>query len=161
MSREFGMIAGGTGITPMYQIITHILYNKQDPTRINLIYANVNKEDILLKLELDELAARNKDRFSVYYVLNNPPDGWTGGVGFVTTDMIKEKIAGPTGDKRLLICGKGTLLLIGLGLRHRVSFVGPPPMVTAMKKNLGELNYPPAQTISKVNDTVRSIALSP
>ncbi len=26
---------------------------------------------------------------SVYYVLNNPPKGWTGGKGFVTADMIK------------------------------------------------------------------------
>ncbi|KAG8890982.1 NADH-cytochrome b5 reductase, partial [Tulasnella sp. 403] len=135
MAHEFGMIAGGTGITPMYQIITHILYNKQDPTRINLIYANVSKEDILLKLELDELARRNKERFSVYYVLNNPPEGWEGGVGFVTTAMIQDKIAGPVDGKRVLLCG-------------------PPPMIGAMKKNLGELGYPPAQTISKVHDTV-------
>ena len=46
------MIAGGTGITPMLQIIRAILKNPIDMTKINLIYANVNEEDILLKKEL-------------------------------------------------------------------------------------------------------------
>lgn len=55
---------------------------------MDLIFANVNKEDILLKEDLDELVAEN-DNVRVHYVLNNPPEGWKGGVGFVTADMIK------------------------------------------------------------------------
>jgi len=43
---------------------------------MNLIYANVNYEDILLKKELDELADKYPSRFRVFYVLNNPPTGW-------------------------------------------------------------------------------------
>lgn len=135
MVSEFSMISGGTGITPMYQIITHILYNVKDSTKINLIYANVNFEDILLKNELDELAKTHKDRFSIYYVLNNPPAAWNGGVGFVSKEMIEEKLHKHQDGKQLLICG-------------------PPPMVTAMKKHLGELNFPPAQTVSKAHDAV-------
>jgi cytochrome-b5 reductase len=93
MSRRIGMIAGGTGITPMLQIIKAIIRNRprnggNDTTEINLIFANVNPDDILLQKELDQLAAED-DKFSIYYVLNNPPEGWTGGVGFVTGDMIK------------------------------------------------------------------------
>src|SRR5271163_2054328 len=88
--REFGMIAGGTGITPMLQIIRAILKNKSDRTQISLIFANVNEEDILLRKELEQLAEEEKDRFKLYLVLNNPPEGWTGGVGFVTEEMIKE-----------------------------------------------------------------------
>ena len=91
--RGFGMIAGGTGITPMLQIIRAILMNDEDNTKVNLIFANVGIEDILLKDELDELVMREKEnareRLQVYYVLNNPPEVWTGGVGFVTADMIK------------------------------------------------------------------------
>jgi len=135
MISEFGMIAGGTGITPMYQIITHILYNRKDTTKIKLIYANVNKDDILLKLELEELAKRHKDRFEIYYVLNNPPEGWQGGVGFVSKEMIQSKLPAHGQGKQILICG-------------------PPPMVTAMKKHLVDLGFPPAQTVSKVNDPV-------
>lgn len=88
MVRHFGMIAGGTGITPMLQVIRAIAKNPEDKTQVDLVFANVNNEDILLKEDLDELAAEN-DNIRVHYVLNNPPDSWTGGVGFVTTDMIK------------------------------------------------------------------------
>lgn len=86
--KRFGMIAGGTGITPMLQIIRAITSNPDDKTEVDLIFANVNAEDILLKEDLDALAKQHAN-FRVYYVLNNPPEGWTGGVGFVTGDMIK------------------------------------------------------------------------
>ena len=115
--REFGMIAGGTGITPMLQIIRAILKNSSDRTKISLIFANVNEEDILLRKDLEKLAKDEKDRFKLYLVLNNPPaEGWTGGVGFVTEDMIKEYCPKPAKDIKILMCG-------------------PPPMISAMKKN--------------------------
>jgi cytochrome-b5 reductase len=88
MVRAFAMIAGGTGITPMLQIVRAITENPEDKTVIDLIFANVNKEDILLKEDLDELAEKHSN-FRVHYVLNNPPEGWKGGVGFVSADMIK------------------------------------------------------------------------
>src|ERR1700685_3439717 len=114
--REFGMIAGGTGITPMLQIIRAILKNSSDRTKISLIFANVNEEDILLRKDLEQLAEDEKSRFKLYLVLNNPPaEGWTGGVGFVTEDMIKEHCPKPAKDIKILMCG-------------------PPPMISAMKK---------------------------
>ncbi|KAH8102597.1 ferredoxin reductase-like C-terminal NADP-linked domain-containing protein [Cristinia sonorae] len=135
LSRELGMIAGGTGITPMLQIIRAALKNPLDRTKLNLIYANVNFEDILLKKELDELAAKHGDRFKVYYVLNNPPAGWTGGIGFVSKEQV-EKYMPPTDHNiKILMCG-------------------PPPMMNAMKKHLAELNYPAPRTVSKLVDQV-------
>lgn len=93
MVRRFGMIAGGTGITPMLQIIKAIVRGRKsgDKTEVDLIFANVNAEDILLKEDMDKLA-REDDKFRVYYVLNNPPETWDGGVGFVTPDMVKVRI---------------------------------------------------------------------
>jgi cytochrome-b5 reductase len=90
MVRHFGMIAGGTGITPMLQVAKAILRGRSsgDKTQVDLIFANVNEEDILLRQDLDKLA-REDSGFRVHHVLNNPPEGWTGGVGFVTADMIK------------------------------------------------------------------------
>lgn len=106
LSRELGMIAGGTGITPMLQIIRAALKNPLDRTKLSLIYANVNVEDILLRTELDELAEKHKDRFTVYYVLNNPPPNWKGGVGFVTKDQV-ERFMPTTGHNiKVLMCGK-------------------------------------------------------
>ncbi|KAG9031771.1 NADH-cytochrome b5 reductase, partial [Serendipita sp. 407] len=99
LSRHLGMIAGGTGITPMLQIIRAVLKDHDDKTQVSLIYANVTFDDILLKEELDHLAEAHPDRFSVYYVLNEQPaDGWDGGVGFVTKDMIKHHMPAPKED---------------------------------------------------------------
>lgn len=91
--RRFGMIAGGTGITPMLQIIRAIIRGRprlggKDTTEVDLIFANVKEEDILLREDLDALAAED-DKFRVFYVLNNPPEHWDGGVGFVSAEMIK------------------------------------------------------------------------
>jgi cytochrome-b5 reductase len=89
MVKAFGMIAGGTGITPMLQIIRAVIRGRPtgDKTEIDLIFANVNNEDILLKEDLDQLAKEDAG-FRIHYVLNNPPEKWDGGVGFVTPEMI-------------------------------------------------------------------------
>ncbi|XP_074271195.1 NADH--cytochrome b5 reductase 1 [Silene latifolia] len=122
--RAFGMLAGGSGITPMYQVSRAILENPSDKTKVHLIYANVTSEDILLKEELESLAKTYPDRFKVYYVLNQPPEGWTGGVGFVSKEMIKEHCPAPAADIQILRCG-------------------PPPMNKAMAAHLEELGYSP------------------
>ncbi|KAG7450330.1 uncharacterized protein BT62DRAFT_927645 [Guyanagaster necrorhizus] len=133
---NIGMIAGGTGITPMIQIIRAALKNPTDRTVLSLIYANVNHEDILCKKELDDLQVQyDRSRFKVYYVLNNPPANWNGGVGFVTKDQISDHLPGPELHSKVLMCG-------------------PPPMITAMKKHLDELKYPAPRTVSKLVDQV-------
>ncbi|KAK9390362.1 hypothetical protein V1515DRAFT_590110 [Lipomyces mesembrius] len=132
--RSFGMIAGGTGITPMLQIVRAVLKNPEDKTEISLIFANVAEEDILLKDDLDELAATHEN-FTVHYVLNSPKEGWTGGVGFVTPDMIKAWCPPPAKDIKILLCG-------------------PPPMISVMKKATAELGYDKARPVSKLEDMV-------
>lgn len=110
LARHIGMIAGGSGITPMLQITRAALKDPQDKTKISLIYANVNFEDILLKKELDLLAQNHPDRFSVYYVLNNPPEGWTGGVGFVSKEQIEKQLPPTAEDIKILMCGPGPMM---------------------------------------------------
>ncbi|TFK40983.1 NADH-cytochrome b5 reductase 1 [Crucibulum laeve] len=141
LTTHLSMIAGGTGITPMIQVMRAALKNPQDTTTISLIYANVNHEDILLKDDLDQLLNVHGKRLKIFYVLNNPPPNWKGGVGFVTKDHILEHLPNPAStDSKLLICG-------------------PPPMVGAMKKNLDELKYPAPNTISKLDDKVTCLYL--
>ena len=139
MCRHLGMIAGGTGITPMLQVIRAIVRGRprnggKDTTEIDLIFANVNPDDILLKEDLDKLVEED-DKFRVHYVLNNPPEKWDGGVGFVTGDMIKSKLPAPASDIKILICG-------------------PPPMVSALKKAAEALGYEKARPVSKLQDQV-------
>ncbi|KAG2618494.1 hypothetical protein PVAP13_3NG079622 [Panicum virgatum] len=120
--RAFGMIAGGSGITPMFQVTRAILENPQDNTKVHLIYANVTYDDILLKEELDSMAKNYPDRFKIYYVLNQPPEIWDGGVGFVSKEMIQAHCPAPAADIQVLRCG-------------------PPPMNKAMAAHLDELGY--------------------
>ncbi|PIA53274.1 hypothetical protein AQUCO_00900094v1 [Aquilegia coerulea] len=122
--KAFGMLAGGSGITPMFQVARAILENPKDKTNVHLIYANVTYEDILLKEELDSLASNYPGRFKVYYVLNQPPEEWNGGVGFVSKEMIQEHLPAPASDIRILRCG-------------------PPPMNKAMAAHLEALGYAP------------------
>ncbi|KAL6614289.1 hypothetical protein ACP70R_036559 [Stipagrostis hirtigluma subsp. patula] len=120
--RAFGMLAGGSGITPMFQVARAILENPNDRTTVHLIYANVTYEDILLKEELDNMAKIYPDRFKIYYVLNQPPEIWNGGVGFVSKEMIQTHCPAPAEDIQILRCG-------------------PPPMNKAMAAHLEELKY--------------------
>ncbi|KAG5517252.1 hypothetical protein RHGRI_037868 [Rhododendron griersonianum] len=122
--RAFGMLAGGTGIAPMFQVTRAILENPKDKTNVRLIYANVTYEDILLKEELDNLASNFPSRFTVYYVLNQPPEVWDGGVGFVSKEMIQAQCPAPAPDIQILRCG-------------------PPPMNKAMSAHLDALGYTP------------------
>ena len=89
MARRIGMVAGGTGITPMFQVLNAIVKGRAagDRTGVDLIFANVTADEILLKGELDRLS-EDAD-VNVYYVLNEPPPDWKGGVGFVTADMVE------------------------------------------------------------------------
>jgi len=73
--RAVGMVAGGSGITPMLQLVRAILDNPRDRTEIRLIYANKTEADIVLKDELDALAATHP-QFKVVYTLDSPPAGW-------------------------------------------------------------------------------------
>ncbi|MES1909019.1 MAG: hypothetical protein MHM6MM_001834 [Cercozoa sp. M6MM] len=119
--KRIGMIAGGTGLTPMLQIARQMMKDKADNTEVSLIFANVNEEDILLRNELEKMAD-DEERFSLYHVLNNPPAGWTQGEGFVNQEHIRANIPAPADDVLVLLCG-------------------PPPMIKAMKGHLEALGY--------------------
>lgn len=118
------MLAGGTGITPMLQVIKHVLKHDKTGTKLNLIFANVTEGDILLRDELDAWAAKYPDRFALSYTLDDPPEGWSGYSGFITEKMIQDAgAAGPGDNTMVLICGPGM-------------------MCKCMERNLEKLGYP-------------------
>lgn len=104
MKKKIGMIAGGTGVTPMLQVVKGILKNPNDLTQVSLLYANVSPDDILLKQELDRLAAAYPN-FKVFYTVDNPSQNWRGGSGIISKDMILKGLPGPADDMLILVCG--------------------------------------------------------
>ncbi|KAJ9685177.1 hypothetical protein PVL29_017274 [Vitis rotundifolia] len=123
-ARAFGMLAGGTGITPMFQLTRAILENSKDKTNVHLIYANISHDDILLKDELDGFARKFPNRFKVFYVLSQPPEAWNGGIGHISKEMIEKHCPAPAPDIQILRCG-------------------PPGMNKAMAGHLVALGYTP------------------
>mmetsp|Transcript_12808 Transcript_12808/g.33016 ORF Transcript_12808/g.33016 Transcript_12808/m.33016 type:complete len:834 (+) Transcript_12808:157-2658(+) len=103
--RNFSMVAGGTGITPMWQVLSSILEDTSDMPRVKLLFANRNEDDILLREELDALAAKHEN-FEVWYTLSGKvPDGWTYSTGRINETMLREHIF-PAGEETLcLLCG--------------------------------------------------------
>jgi len=126
MKKKIGMIAGGSGLTPMLQVIKEIARNPQDTTEVTFVFANQSLEDIILKKELDEIAATHKNINMYYLVDKAPPGGWEGGVGHLTEDIARQQLPPPSDDHLILVCG-------------------PPPMMKAISgdkapdKSQGEL----------------------
>jgi len=121
--KKVALIAGGTGITPILQVVRQILRDDNDDTDCYLIFANRSIDDILLREELEELAEKFK-KFHVYFTLDKAPEDqeWNGGVGFVTQKLVQEHLPPPDEDLLLLECG-------------------PPVMMTFLNKFLGPMGY--------------------
>lgn len=86
------LIAAGTGFTPMIRLINIYLHGDElnNSSGVKLLFANKTEEDIIWKDQLDNLAQKLPDRFSVQYVLSGPSEKWTGLKGRVDKDMLKE-----------------------------------------------------------------------
>ena len=82
------MLCGGTGIAPMYQALVKMLADPADASVVTLLYGNKSPEDILLRKELDALAAKHPSRLKLTHVIGaaadaKPPEGWDGEVGWI------------------------------------------------------------------------------
>ncbi|KAK9254849.1 hypothetical protein V1507DRAFT_496857 [Lipomyces tetrasporus] len=135
MCKEIGMIGGGTGITPLYQLIRAICEDPKDNTKISVIYGNRSESDIMLRGKLDHYARVKPHKFKIYYTLDQPGPEWTGGKGHVTKDLLKAKMPQVSPDAKILLCG-------------------PPGMVNAMKNNLVELGFEAPGGVSRMSDQI-------
>lgn len=103
--RKLGMIAGGTGITPMLQVITQCLTDPEDQTRLWLLYANQTEADILVRDELEELAVNYPERFKIWYTLDRPNENWKYSTGFIDQEMVQSYLPSPSSDSFVVMCG--------------------------------------------------------
>lgn len=112
-AKAFGLIAGGTGITPMLQIINAVLRDEKDKTTtLSLLYANQTEDDILVRDELEQLAKSHPDRFKVSYTLDTASDGWKGFTGFIDKAMLEKTMPAVSSDgsSQILMCGPPPML---------------------------------------------------
>ncbi|XP_057332663.1 NADH-cytochrome b5 reductase 3 isoform X1 [Microplitis mediator] len=117
------MIAGGTGITPMLQLIRAITKDPSDSTQVSLLFANQTEKDILLREELEEVLKNHPNQFKLWYTVDSGSDNWKYSTGHINAEMIKAHMYPPADDTIVLMCG-------------------PPPMINfACTPNLDKLGY--------------------
>ncbi|KAF2859314.1 ferredoxin reductase-like protein [Piedraia hortae CBS 480.64] len=103
---HIALVAGGTGITPMYQLARAIFKNPEDKTKVTLVFANVSENDVLLKREWEKLEQDFPQRFRAFYLLEQPPEGWKMGKGRVDKDVLKTVLPDPKqGNVKIFVCG--------------------------------------------------------
>ena len=135
-----GLIAGGTGITPMYQLILEMLSNPRDRTEIRLVYGARSEEDIILRDELDALAAAYPN-FKVVYTLSKPSAAWSGRTGHVNKELLAAVLPPPQekAATKILVCGPPAFMAALSGDKKSPSDQGE--LVGALR----ELKYEPSQ----------------
>jgi nitrate reductase (NAD(P)H) len=84
------MIAGGSGITPIYQVFR---YAYKDGVECDIIYCNKTEDDILLRNELESLQ-------EIRHCLSHSNKNWKGYCGHISKDIMGQQHHG-----LLLCCG--------------------------------------------------------
>ncbi|KFA74390.1 hypothetical protein S40288_03965 [Stachybotrys chartarum IBT 40288] len=144
--RKLAMIAGGSGITPIWSTLKAIAdeyaacpsSERPDPIQIWVIYGNRTEQDILIREELDELSHLLGDNLHLWHVLSLPQkmEDWKMGKGYIDLECLRQHLppppAAPVGDEL-----EDTLALV----------CGPPPMEKGVSAALQELGWDVEKTV--------------
>lgn len=117
---SFRMICGGSGVTPILQVLRAVMRDAADATPCVVLDGNRLEEDILCREDLDGFAAANTDRCTLVHSLTKPSEDWTGRRGRIDEELLKEFVA-PENGSIALICGPEAMeksahkVLLGMG----------------------------------------------
>ncbi|KAJ5188391.1 Eukaryotic molybdopterin oxidoreductase [Penicillium cf. griseofulvum] len=106
--RSFKMICGGTGITPVFQVLRAVMQDTQDPTTCVVLDGNRQEEDILCRSDLDAYVETDCRKCTVVHTLTKGSDTWTGRRGRISEDLLAE-YAAPEEQSMVLVCGPGPM----------------------------------------------------
>ena len=100
-AKQVVAIAGGSGITPFYSMAAAIADGIED-FDLTILYGSRTADSILLKDEIEAVAARSKGRVKVIHVLSHEEkEGFEH--GFITAELIRKYA--PQGDYSVFMCG--------------------------------------------------------
>lgn len=106
--RSFKMICGGTGITPIFQVLRAVMQDTQDPTMCVVLDGNRQEDDILCRADLDAYVALDGRKCTVVHTLTKGSDLWTGRRGRISEALLAEYA--PTEEQSMvLICGPSAM----------------------------------------------------
>jgi cytochrome-b5 reductase len=126
------LIAGGAGITPIYQLTQGILRNPDDQTKVTLVHGINTDADLLLRKEFEEFEKDFPGRFRLVVTVSNPVEGSPYRKGYVNKELLEEVSGGvKRKEEKVFVCG-------------------PPPMEKALTGKQGvleELGYTKDQIV--------------
>lgn len=125
-------IAGGIGIAPMASML-RALAERGDHREMTLVHACGTWPRVPLREQMDQLAERLNLR--IVRVLEDPPDGWQGEVGFVTQDLLSRLLPQDRSQVEVVTCG-------------------PTPMIESVETSLYRLGVPLGNFHSELFDLV-------
>ena len=118
------LLAGGAGITPMYQLIQGVLNDPEDRTKITLVHGVNTKDDFVLSEELDGFKTRFPDRFNVVRTVSSVEDDGTAPSSFhkghITEPLLRQVMKGlAEGSVKVFVCGPPGMEASLLGSNRR------------------------------------------
>jgi nitrate reductase (NAD(P)H) len=102
--RSFKMICGGTGITPIFQVLRAVMQDPHDPTTCVVLDGNRLEEDILCRAELDAYVALNSRKCTLVHTLTKGSEDWKGRRGRISEELLME-YASPEEESMAILCG--------------------------------------------------------
>lgn len=104
--KAISLIGGGSGITPLYQLLHVIDKNPEDKTKVTLFYGNKSEDDIILRKEIEAIVAKKPDQFKAYFFLDKTPKNWKGETGYITKEFLEKHQVKATDDNvKVFVCG--------------------------------------------------------
>ena len=141
-----GMLAGGTGVSPMIQALHALLGDPNCHTKVCLLYGSRVANDILAHELLHQWAAQYPDRFQCVDVLSHEPidSDWMGRRGWIDRALLEEyfppavssTVGGQPSSLKIFVCGPPPMYDALSGPRHETDHV---------KGILGDMGYTPEQ----------------
>ncbi len=127
--REMVYIGGGAGMAPLRAHLSHLFETEKTRRRVSFWYGARSRQEIYYADYFEKLAAEHAN-FSFHLALSSPllEDNWTGPAGFIHEVVLDQYLRAHPDPKAV-----------------EYYLCGPPMMIRAVTKMLGDLGVPAAQ----------------
>jgi ferredoxin-NADP reductase len=127
---KIAFLTGGIGVTPVRSMLRYLVdtdgAGRREGQELVVFYGSMTEDGIVYKEDFDEFEREIGD-LRVIHVITNPGETWKGYGGFINAEIIRAELADPR--------------------EWTYYIVGPPPMISAMEKVMGQLEIPPEQIV--------------
>lgn len=126
--KNYFLIGGGSGITPLMSILKSVLH-VESKSKVILYYGSADEDGIIFRDELIKLQNTYSDRFKLYFTLTNTSLTWNGLKGMINSDdllkLIKDNLDNKAKETEYFICGPVEMMektktdLLGLNIDQK------------------------------------------